>query len=111
LRGSEEAPVAEPDGPLTLYLVACLASVSALFLATAVAAAVLKVRRARRSEAEPLPTFPPAGTESDAGSLPRTYLYDVCFAAGTVNSEFRFLKPLLPCFPAELPPGPGQQRS
>ncbi|NXE28030.1 PCDBG protein, partial [Ardeotis kori] len=111
LQGSEEAPVAEPDGPLTLYLIVCLACVSALFLATALAAVVVKVRRARRSEADTLPTFPKVATESDAGSLPRSYVYDVCFAAGTVNSEFRFLRPLLPCFPAGLPPGPGEQRN
>ncbi|NWI97735.1 PCDB4 protein, partial [Pitta sordida] len=111
LRVSEEAPAADPDEPLTLYLVASLACVSALFLATAVAAVVLKVRRARRRETETLPTFPTTATESSAGSLPRSYLYDVCFAAGTVNSEFRFLRPLFPCFPAGLPPGPGEQRS
>ncbi|NXH47910.1 PCDBG protein, partial [Dicaeum eximium] len=111
LRVSEEAPAAEPDGPLTLYLIASLCSVSVLFLATAVAAVVVKVRRARRSEMETLPTFPTTATESTAGSLPRSYVYDVCFAAGTVNSEFRFLRPLFPCFPAGLPPGPGEQRS
>ncbi|XP_074740122.1 protocadherin beta-15-like [Strix uralensis] len=111
LRVSEEAPAPEPDGALTLYLIASLACVSALFLATAVAVVVVKVRRARRREAETLPTFPKAATESDAGSLSRSYVYDVCFAAGTVNSEFRFLRPLFPCFPAGLPPGPGEQRS
>ncbi|NWX22818.1 PCDBG protein, partial [Aegotheles bennettii] len=111
LRVSEEVPAADPDGPLTLYLIASLACVSALFLATAVAAAVVKVRRARRGEAETLPTFPKVATESNAGSLPRSYVYDICFAGGTVNSEFRFLRPLLPCFPAGLPPGQGEQRS
>ncbi|XP_041344703.1 LOW QUALITY PROTEIN: protocadherin beta-16-like [Pyrgilauda ruficollis] len=111
LRVSEEAPAAEPDEPLTLYLIASLVCVSALFLATAVTAVVVKVRRARRSETETLPTFPTTATESSAGSLPRSYVYDVCFAAGTVNSEFRFLRPLFPCFPAGLPPGPGEQRS
>ncbi|XP_051486829.1 protocadherin beta-15-like isoform X38 [Apus apus] len=107
-RRSEEAPAAEPDGPLTLYLIASLACVSALFVASAVAAVVLRLRRAR---AEPLPTFPTAVTESTAGSLPRSYVYDICFAGGTVNSDFRFLRPLLPCFPAGLPPGPPDQRS
>ncbi|NXF12175.1 PCDBG protein, partial [Smithornis capensis] len=111
LRVSEEAPAADPDGPLTLYLIASLACVSALFLATAVATVVLKVRQARRREAENLPTFPTTATESSAGSLPRSYVYDVCFAAGTVNSEFRFLRPLFPCFPAGLPPGPGELRN
>ncbi|XP_029816069.1 protocadherin beta-16-like [Manacus vitellinus] len=66
---------------------------------------------------ELVPRWAPSGylvakvVASSAGSLPRSYLYDVCFAAGTVNSEFRFLRPLFPCFPAGLPPGPGEQRS
>ncbi|XP_040429031.1 protocadherin beta-15-like [Cygnus olor] len=111
LRVSEEAPTADPDGRLTLYLIICLACVSALFLATAAAAVVVKVRRARQSMAGSLPTFPKSAAESSAGSLPRSYVYDVCFAAGTVNSEFRFLRPLFPCFPAGLPHGPGDQRS
>ncbi|XP_042646301.1 protocadherin beta-16-like [Tyto alba] len=111
LQVSEEVPVAEPDGRLTLYLITCLACVSALFLATAVTALVVKLRQARQREAETLPTFPQTATESDAGSLPRSYVYDVRFAAGTVNSEFRFLRPLFPCFPAGLPPGSGEQRS
>ncbi|NXK53467.1 PCDB4 protein, partial [Chauna torquata] len=111
LRVSEEAPAADPDGRLTLYLIICLACVSALFLATAAAAVVVKVRRAGRGQAGTLPTFPKSAAESSAGSLPRSYVYDVCFAAGTVNSEFRFLRPLFPCFPAGLPHGPGDQRS
>ena len=32
-------------------------------------------------------------------------------AAGTVDSEFRFLGPLFPCFPAGLPQGAAEQRS
>uniref|UniRef100_A0A8B9CKI2 Protocadherin gamma-C3 n=1 Tax=Anser brachyrhynchus TaxID=132585 RepID=A0A8B9CKI2_9AVES len=111
LRVSEEAPAADPDGRLTLYLIICLACVSVLFLATAAAAVVVKVRRARQSMAGSLPTFPKSAAESSAGSLPRSYVYDICFSAGTVNSEFRFLRPLFPCFPAGLPHGPGDQRS
>uniref|UniRef100_A0A8B9VR59 Protocadherin gamma-C3 n=1 Tax=Anas zonorhyncha TaxID=75864 RepID=A0A8B9VR59_9AVES len=111
LRVSEEAPATDPDGRLTLYLIICLSCVSALFLATAAAAVVVRLRRARQSMAGPLPTFPKSAAESSAGSLPRSYVYDVCFAAGTVNSEFRFLRPLFPCFPDGLPHGPGDQRS
>uniref|UniRef100_A0A8B9DWF9 Protocadherin gamma-C3 n=1 Tax=Anser cygnoides TaxID=8845 RepID=A0A8B9DWF9_ANSCY len=106
LRVSEEAPAADPDGRLTLYLIICLACVSVLFLATAAAAVFVKVRRARQSMAGSLPTFPKSAAESSAGSLPRSYVYDICFSAGTVNSEFRFLRPLFPCFPAGLPHGP-----
>ncbi|XP_040538763.1 protocadherin beta-15-like isoform X2 [Gallus gallus] len=111
LRASEEAPAAEPDGRLTLYLSVCLACVSALFVAGAAAAVAAKVRRARRGEPGTLPTFPQSAADSSAGSLPRSYVYDVRLAAGTVNSEFRFLGPLLPCFPAGLPQGAAEQRS
>ncbi|NXP73371.1 PCDBG protein, partial [Ramphastos sulfuratus] len=99
-RLSHEAPPAEPDHTLTLYLIACLACVSALLLATGLAALLMKVRRDRRKRAEPLPTFPTAVADSDAGSLPRSLVYDVCLATGTLSSDFRFLGPFLPCFPA-----------
>ncbi|XP_053935936.1 protocadherin beta-15-like [Cuculus canorus] len=111
LRGAEEAPAAEPEGPLTLYLTVCLACVSALFLATAGAAVAAKVRRARRGAADGLPAFPHSAPTSSAGSLPRTSVYDVCFAAGSLDGDFRFLGPLLPCFPDGMPPGPPEQRS
>ncbi|XP_062443778.1 protocadherin beta-16-like [Rhea pennata] len=111
LRVSEEVPADDPDAPLTPYLIICLSSVSALFLITVVAIVVVKVRRARGREAETGPAFPKIAGEGSSGSLPRSYVYDVCFAAGTINSEFRFLRPLFPCFPAGLPPGPGDQRS
>ncbi|OXB75119.1 UNVERIFIED_CONTAM: hypothetical protein H355_003197 [Colinus virginianus] len=69
------------------------------------------VRRARRREPGTLPTFPQSAADSGAGSLPRSYVYDVRLAAGTVDSEFRFLGPLFPCFPAGLPQGGADQRS
>ncbi|KFV73482.1 hypothetical protein N307_03423, partial [Dryobates pubescens] len=46
-----------------------------------------------------------------AGSLPRSLVYDVCLATGTLSSDFHFLGPLLPCFPAGMPPGAAPQRS
>ncbi|NXA43655.1 PCDBG protein, partial [Eudromia elegans] len=111
LRVSGEAPAADAEAPLTLYLIIGLSSVSALLLVAGIAVVVVKVRRAREREAETGLPFPSIAGESSSGSLPRSYVYDVCFAAGTVNSEFRFLRPLFPCFPAGLPPGPGAQRS
>ncbi|XP_068021725.1 protocadherin beta-15-like isoform X2 [Melanerpes formicivorus] len=108
---SQDAPPAEPDDTLTLYLIACLACVSALCLATGLAALLMKLRRDRQRQAEPLPTFPTAVAESDAGSLPRSLVYDVCLATGTLSSDFHFLGPLLPCFPAGMPPGVAPQRS
>ncbi|XP_054024390.1 protocadherin beta-15-like [Dryobates pubescens] len=111
VRLSQDAPPAEPDDTLTLYLIACLACVSALCLATGLAALLLKLRRDRQRQAEPLPTFPTAVAESDAGSLPRSLVYDVCLATGTLSSDFHFLGPLLPCFPAGMPAGTVLQRS
>ncbi|XP_054244961.1 protocadherin beta-16-like [Indicator indicator] len=111
LRLSHEAPPAEPDDTLTLYLIACLACVSALCLATGLAALLMKLRRDRQRQAEPLPTFPTAVAESDAGSLPRSLVYDVCLATGSLSSDFHFLGPLLPCFPAGIPPNTALQRS
>ncbi|XP_068021735.1 protocadherin beta-15-like [Melanerpes formicivorus] len=111
VRLSQDAPPAEPDDMLTLYLIACLACVSALCLATGLAALLMKLRRDRQRQAEPLPTFPTAVAESDAGSLPRSLVYDVCLATGTLSSDFHFLGPLLPCFPAGMPPGAALQRS
>ncbi|XP_054244967.1 protocadherin beta-15-like [Indicator indicator] len=111
LRLSHEAPPAEPDDTLTLYLIACLACVSALCLATGLAALLMKLRRDRQRSAEPLPTFPTAVAESDAGSLPRSLMYDVCLATGSLSSDFHFLGPLLPCFPAGMPSGVAPQRS
>ncbi|XP_054244969.1 protocadherin beta-15-like [Indicator indicator] len=111
LRLSHEAPPAEPDDTLTLYLIACLACVSALCLATGLAALLMKLRRDRQRNAESLPTFPTAVAESDAGSLPRSLMYDVCLATGSLSSDFHFLGPLLPCFPAVIPPGASPQRS
>ncbi|XP_068021717.1 protocadherin beta-15-like [Melanerpes formicivorus] len=111
VRLSQDAPPAEPDDALTLYLIACLACVSALCLATGLAALLMKLRRVRRKQAEPLPTFPTAVAESDAGSLPRSLVYDVCLATGTLSSDFHFLGPLLPCFPAGISSAAAPQRS
>ncbi|XP_064017486.1 protocadherin beta-15-like isoform X3 [Pogoniulus pusillus] len=107
---AHDPPPHEPDHTLTLYLIACLACVSALCLATGLAALLTKLRRDRRKRAEPLPTFPTAVADSDAGSLPRSLVYDVCLATGTLSSDFRFLGPFLPCFPAGVPPGAAPQR-
>ncbi|XP_054024615.1 protocadherin beta-15-like [Dryobates pubescens] len=111
VRLSQDAPPAEPDDTLTLYLIACLACVSALCLATGLTALLMKLRRDRRKHDEPLPTFPTAVAESDAGSLPRSLVYDVCLATGTLSSDFHFLGPLLPCFPAGMTPGVAPHRS
>ncbi|KAJ6651753.1 hypothetical protein lerEdw1_020649, partial [Lerista edwardsae] len=67
--------------------------------------------------AVPPPHFPPArpeipenGADSESGSLSRTYHYDVCLTGGSLCSEFRFLRPLIPVFSVGDPNVPASQR-
>ncbi|XP_033010313.1 protocadherin-16-like [Lacerta agilis] len=97
----------EEDGTLTLYLVICLAAVSFVFLVCIVSFAALKIcrRDPRESFIAAPPHFPPARPDipencgdSQSGSLSRSYHYDVCLTGGSLSSEFRFLRPLIPVF-------------
>ncbi|XP_061442445.1 protocadherin beta-16-like isoform X5 [Rhineura floridana] len=97
----------EEDGTLTLSLVICLAAVSFVFLVCIVLFAVIKIYKKdpRGSFIAAPPHFPPARpdipencTDSQSGSLSRSYHYDVCLTGGSLSSEFRFLRPLIPVF-------------
>ncbi|XP_053253384.1 protocadherin beta-16-like [Podarcis raffonei] len=97
----------EEDGTLTLYLVICLAAVSFVFLVCIVSFAAIKIcrRDPRESFIAAPPHFPPARPDipencgdSQSGSLSRSYHYDVCLTGGSLSSEFRFLRPLIPVF-------------
>ncbi|KAL8194374.1 UNVERIFIED_CONTAM: hypothetical protein K2H54_016375 [Gekko kuhli] len=95
----------EEDGSLTMYLVICLAAVSFVFLICIIVFVVIKVHKKESSFITALPQFPPAlpeipetGVDSQSGSLSRTYHYDVCLTGGSLSSEFRFLRPLIPVF-------------
>ncbi|KAH0618144.1 hypothetical protein JD844_017130 [Phrynosoma platyrhinos] len=97
----------EDEGTLTMYLVICLASVSSVFLLCIIFFAVIKLCKKDPGGtfiAAP-PHFPPARpdipencTDSQSGSLSRNYQYDVCLTGGSLSSEFRFLRPLIPVF-------------
>ncbi|CAK7320884.1 Protocadherin beta-2 [Vulpes lagopus] len=88
--------------PLTVYLVIALASVSSLFLCSALA--FVAVRLCRRSGAAsgggcavPEGHFPGHLVDvSGAGTLSQSYQYEVCLTGGTGTSEFKFLKPIIP---------------
>ncbi|KAL8194372.1 UNVERIFIED_CONTAM: hypothetical protein K2H54_016357 [Gekko kuhli] len=95
----------EEDGSLTMYLVICLAAVSFVFLICIIVFVVIKVHKKESSFITALPQFPPAlpeipeiGIDSQSGSLSRTYQYDVCLTGGSLSSDFRFLRPLIPVF-------------
>ncbi|XP_060109624.1 protocadherin beta-16-like isoform X8 [Heteronotia binoei] len=100
---SQEA--SEEDGSLTMYLVICLAAVSFVFLICIILFFVIKIYKKESSFITALPQFPPAlpeipesGVDSQSGSLSRAYHYDVCLTGGSLSSDFRFLRPLIPVF-------------
>nr|XP_060630184.1 protocadherin beta-16-like isoform X2 [Anolis sagrei ordinatus] len=94
----------EDEGTLTMYLVICLASVSFVFLLCIVSFVGIKLCKKDHGSSFIVapPHFPPAipenGTDSQSGSLSRNYQYDVCLTNGSLTSEFRFLRPLIPVF-------------
>ncbi|XP_025873579.2 protocadherin beta-7-like [Vulpes vulpes] len=95
--------------PLTVYLVIALASVSSLFLCSALA--FVAVRLCRRSGAAsgggcavPEGHFPGHLVDvSGAGTLSQSYQYEVCLTGGTGTSEFKFFKPIIPNLPPQCP--------
>nr|XP_060630182.1 protocadherin beta-16-like [Anolis sagrei ordinatus] len=97
----------EYEGALTTYLVICLASVSSVFLICIISYIVIKIckKDTQGSFIAAHPHFPPVMpdipencTDSQSGSLSRNYQYDVCLTGGSLSSEFRFLRPLIPVF-------------
>ncbi|XP_067323828.1 protocadherin beta-15-like isoform X10 [Anolis sagrei] len=94
----------EDEGTLTMYLVICLASVSFVFLLCIIA--FVGIKMCKKDHGSSLivapphfpPTIPENCTDSQSGSLSRNYQYDVCLTNGSLSSEFRFLRPLIPVF-------------
>ncbi|NWZ00431.1 PCDB4 protein, partial [Loxia curvirostra] len=91
----------DQDASLTTYLILALVFVSLLFL---VSTAVLLARKVcRRKELKAGHVLYAADTlqsglahAAAAGTLPRPYCYEISLTTGSGNSEFRFLKPILP---------------
>ncbi|XP_016848537.2 protocadherin beta-16 isoform X8 [Anolis carolinensis] len=94
----------EDEGTLTMYLVICLASVSFVFLLCIVSFVGIKMCKKDHGSSFIVapPHFPSAlpenCTDSQSGSLSRNYQYDVCLNNGSLSSDFRFLRPLIPVF-------------
>ncbi|XP_066480597.1 protocadherin beta-16-like [Tiliqua scincoides] len=96
----------EEDRNLTVYLIICLAAISFIFLVSIVVFIAMKIQKQRQfiENCNSAPIFPggPNIQENhvDSGSGPssQAYNYEVCLAGGSLNSEFRFLRPLIPVF-------------
>uniref|UniRef100_A0A8C3MA52 Uncharacterized protein n=1 Tax=Geospiza parvula TaxID=87175 RepID=A0A8C3MA52_GEOPR len=107
VRLPHSSPASEDQAAsLTTYLIIALVFVSLLFL---ISTAVLVARKVcRRKElkaghvlyaADTLQSGP--ADAAAAGTLPRAYCYEISLTTGSGNSEFRFLKPILPSLPPQ----------
>ncbi|XP_059339667.1 protocadherin beta-15-like [Ammospiza nelsoni] len=103
---------------LTTYLIIALVFVFLLFLISTAVLLALKV--CRRKELKAGPVLYAADTlqsgladAAAAGTLPRAYCYEISLTTGSGNSEFRFLKPILPSLPPQhcaVGQGPGEEQ-
>ncbi|OPJ68048.1 hypothetical protein AV530_017522 [Patagioenas fasciata monilis] len=91
---------------LTMYLIISLVFVSILFLASVAAFITHKV--CKRKELKDGHVFYDAGNlqsslvgAATAGTLPHPYCYEISLTTGSGNSEFKFLKPILPSLPPQ----------
>ncbi|XP_039558672.1 protocadherin beta-8-like, partial [Passer montanus] len=107
VRLPHSSPASEDQGgSLTTYLIIALVFVSLLFL---VSSAVLVARKVcGRQELKAGPVLYAADTlqsgladAAAAGTLPRAYCYEISLTTGSGNSEFKFLKPIVPSLPPQ----------
>ncbi|XP_001510189.1 protocadherin beta-14-like [Ornithorhynchus anatinus] len=107
IRISEVPRVEEQEDSLTVYLVIALASISFLFLFSMIVFTVVRLWSRRRHAADaaslgPDGLFPGHLVDvSGSGTLSHSYRYEVCLTTGSGNSEFKFLKPIIPSLPAQ----------
>ncbi|NWQ83285.1 PCDBF protein, partial [Columbina picui] len=91
---------------LTLYLIISLVFVSLLFLTSMVAFVALKVCKRNDLKGGHV-LYDASNLQSGlvdaaaAGTLPHPYCYEISLTTGSGNSEFKFLKPILPSLPPQ----------
>ncbi|KAM6356511.1 protocadherin beta-15-like [Alca torda] len=91
---------------LTTYLIISLTFVSLLFLASVTAFITRKVCKRKELKAGHV-LYGASKLQSDladaatAGTLPHAYCYEISLTTGSGNSEFKFLKPILPSLPPQ----------
>ncbi|XP_062485289.1 protocadherin beta-15-like [Pezoporus occidentalis] len=92
---------------LTMYLIISLVFISLLFLMSTAAFVICKVCKRKELKnghvlygASNLQTNLADGAA--AGTLPHAYCYEISLTTGSGNSEFKFLKPILPSLPPQL---------
>ncbi|NWS88604.1 PCDBF protein, partial [Toxostoma redivivum] len=99
-------PADEQDDSLTTYLIISLVCVSLLFLISAAVFVARKVCKSKELKAAHV-LYGADNLQSGladaaaAGTLPRAYCYEISLTTGSGNSEFQFLKPILPSLPPQ----------
>ncbi|XP_042319287.1 protocadherin beta-16-like isoform X2 [Sceloporus undulatus] len=102
----KEEIIQEEDRTLTMYLILCLAAISSVFFLSLLVFIAIKIQKQRKliRSYNSTPNFAVGPNsqenhmESGRESLSQAYNYEVCLAGGSLNSEFRFLRPLFPVF-------------
>ncbi|KAK2524901.1 hypothetical protein Q9233_009220 [Columba guinea] len=98
--------MADEGDSLTMYLIISLVFVSLLFLASMAAFVTRKVCMRREMKGGhvlySVGTLQGGLADADAvGTLPHPYCYEISLTTGSGNSEFKFLKPILPSLPPQ----------
>uniref|UniRef100_A0A8C3C295 Cadherin domain-containing protein n=1 Tax=Cairina moschata TaxID=8855 RepID=A0A8C3C295_CAIMO len=102
----QELAVQDEDSSLTIYLIISLVFVSLLFLTSVAAFVACKVCKRKELKGGDMP-YGTGNLQSSvadgaaAGTLPHAYCYEINLTTGSGNSEFKFLKPILPSVPPQ----------
>uniref|UniRef100_U3K7N9 Cadherin domain-containing protein n=1 Tax=Ficedula albicollis TaxID=59894 RepID=U3K7N9_FICAL len=94
-------PTDEQGDSLTTYLIIALVFVSLLFLISSALFVARKVCKSKELKAAHVLSgahnlHSGLADAAAAGTLPRAYCYEISLTTGSGNSEFQFLKPILP---------------
>uniref|UniRef100_A0A8B9CMI9 Cadherin domain-containing protein n=1 Tax=Anser brachyrhynchus TaxID=132585 RepID=A0A8B9CMI9_9AVES len=102
----QEVAVQDEDSSLTIYLIISLVFVSLLFLTSVTAFVACKVCKGKELKRGHV-LYSTGNLQSSladgaaAGTLPHAYCYEINLTTGSGNSEFKFLRPILPSLPPQ----------
>uniref|UniRef100_A0A8B9SK27 Cadherin domain-containing protein n=1 Tax=Anas platyrhynchos TaxID=8839 RepID=A0A8B9SK27_ANAPL len=102
----QELVVQDEDSSLTIYLIVSLVFVSLLFLTSVAAFVACKVCKRKELKGGHM-LYGTGNLQSSladgaaSGTLPHAYCYEINLTMGSGNSEFKFLKPILPSVPPQ----------
>ncbi|XP_067423037.1 protocadherin beta-1-like isoform X4 [Emydura macquarii macquarii] len=108
---TEAAVEEEENGTLTTYLILSLCLVSFVFLISIIVVIFIKIYRRRRYTEKYMSASGNCYGDSNFqnnlvdvtgnGTLSQSFRYEVCLTTGSGNSEFKFLRPIIPSLPPQ----------